>query len=71
MNSEIERYINSIQTYDSLTMDGDVKTKFTFYGDGAGDFEEICDSAPEQIVKEYIKYCKDQIQLAKLYLKTK
>jgi hypothetical protein len=70
MNTTIERYINSINTFDSMNFDGEVKKDFSFCGDGQGDFEEICRSAPKQVVKEYIKYCEEQIKLAKLYLKT-
>lgn len=66
----IERYINSISTFDALTPDGEMKTTFSFYGDGCGDFEETADSAPKQVVKEYIKYCQEQIRLSKLYLET-
>jgi hypothetical protein len=42
--------------------------KYSFTGDGWGDYEEIEDDATKETVESYIIYCKEQIELAKKYL---
>ena len=41
---------------------------FKFFGDGEGDYGEAGDSATEECLKDYIKYCETQIKHAKEYL---
>ena len=62
MRQQIEKYINSIIVDVHY---GDI----TYYGDGQGDFEQSSKNATEECLKNYIEYCKDQIQIAKTELK--
>ena len=45
------------------------KTVYRFCGDGCGDCEEVSYSATIETVKNYIDYCKKQIEIAEEYLK--
>lgn len=60
----ITRYINRISVTNNINSEGTSIKQFYIYGDGCGDFEEYFDSATNECLKDYIKYCKDQIKLA-------
>lgn len=61
MKKVIEKYINEIR-YDD--------TEYTFFGDGEGDFEQIAININDtKLLKDYILYCREQISLAKQYIK--
>jgi hypothetical protein len=68
----IKEYISSIskrKEFSTITFDNE--TRYSFCGDGCGDFIEIHDSATAETVKSCIDYCKKQIEIAEKYLKEK
>jgi hypothetical protein len=68
----ITRYINKISTINATNyITGDTTTEYSFYGDGNGDFEDIENDATEETLKDYIEFCREQIKIAKEYLKIK
>lgn len=65
MRRSIQRYINRIQVWRNPIND---KDEWSFYGDGQGDFEEICNYSSKTFVLEYIEHLKYQQELAKRYI---
>lgn len=55
----IKKFINEIRKNPEYC-----EYKYTFLGDGVGDFEEIKDHTTKECLDNYIKYCKDQIVMA-------
>jgi hypothetical protein len=66
----IELYINSIrkETYFS-NVSFQEEERFTFQGDGEGDFEECSDKTTEHCLENHIDDCLNQIKLAQECLK--
>lgn len=72
MKNKLDSYINDI-TKDNLINWETGENYFSWYlhGDGEGDFEEMSRDATQEVIIDYISYCKSQIQLAKELLKEK
>jgi hypothetical protein len=69
-NVQIKRYITEIRkevTHNYET--GRDVERWVFVGDGGGDFEKYGDSTTKQCLENYIKHCKEQIDLAEVYLR--
>jgi len=69
MNRPIEKYLNYIEVCDITNFD-ETKRTFSFFGDGKGDWENIGNCTRKEVIKNYINDCREQIKLAKEYLKT-
>lgn len=66
MKHKIEKYINSIGMDRALShVTFEYEDKFTFLGDGLGDFEERAESTTEECLVNYHRYCLQQISWAK------
>lgn len=59
---KIEKYINEIRVFGQ---------EYSFYGDGAGDFEKIGTDTTLECVLDYINVCTEQIRLASEYIDVK
>ena len=67
---QIQEYINKIRFNKEWSSTSfNEEDTYTFFGDGAGDFEKVCSSATKKQVQDYIKDCEQQIQFANAYLK--
>jgi len=69
MKREITEYITNIRKGKTYSRDYCKEVdEWYFTGDGMGDFEETSYDAREEIVRNYIAECYNQIEIAKEYL---
>lgn len=73
MKKQIEKFISRIEKDPivSYALYTPAMEKFTFTGDGAGDFAERAEEATLEVIENYVKYCEQQIELAKEYYNKK
>ena len=71
MTNKIDKYINEIRLEKICndTTNYEEKEIFSFLGNGEGDWIEIAKETTKECLENYIKYCQEQIELAKRYLK--